>query len=100
MKKVKTEATPQTVGHQIPLSMGFPRQEYWSDLSFPPPGGLPDSGIEPAALMSPASAGGFFTTRATWEALLACGGASQGLPGRQTTQGSTEILSQQVWGET
>ena len=69
-------------------------------VATPPPGDLPDPGIEPAALMSPASAGGFFTTRATWEALLACGGASQGLPGRQTTQGSIEILSQQVWGET
>ena len=70
MKKVKTEATPQTVGHQIPLSIGFPRQEYWSDLSFPPPGGLPDSGIEPAALMSPALVGRFFTTSSTWEAQI------------------------------
>ena len=39
--------------------MGFPRQECWSGLSFPPPGDLPDPGIEP---MSPALAGGFFTT--------------------------------------
>ena len=41
------------------LSMGFSRQEYWSGLPFPPPGDLPDSGIEPA---SPASSGGFSTT--------------------------------------
>ena len=51
-------ATPWTVAHQAPLCMGFPRQEYWSGLPFPPPGHLPDPGIEP---MSPASAGGFFT---------------------------------------
>ena len=38
--------------------MGFSRQEYWSGLPFPPPGDLPDPGIEP---VSPASAGGFFT---------------------------------------
>ena len=42
---------PWTVAHQAPLSMGFPRQEYWSGLSFPSPGDLPDPGIEP---MSPA----------------------------------------------
>ena len=51
--------TPGTVAHQAPLSMGFSRQEYWSGLPFPPPGHLPDPGIEPA---SPALAGGFFTT--------------------------------------
>ena len=48
--------------------MGFPRQEYWSELPFPMMGDLPDPGIKPASLMSPALAGGFFTTRATWEA--------------------------------
>ena len=37
---------PQTTAHQIPLSMGFPRQEYWSGLPFPSPGDLPDPGIE------------------------------------------------------
>ena len=41
------------------LSMGFPRQEYWSGLSFPPPGELSDPETE---IMSPALAGGFFTT--------------------------------------
>ena len=45
--------------HQAPLSMGFPRQEYWSGLPFPSPGDLPDPGIEPLSL---ALAGGFFTT--------------------------------------
>ena len=42
--------------------MGFPRQEYWSGLPFPPPGDLPHPGIEPVSLMSPALAGRFFTT--------------------------------------
>ena len=42
-------ATPQTVAHQAPLSMGFSRQEYWSGLPFPSPGELPDPGIEPAS---------------------------------------------------
>ena len=51
--------TPLTVARQASVSMGFPRKEYWSGLPFPPPGDLPDSGIEP---VSPASAGGFFTT--------------------------------------
>ena len=61
-------AAPWTVAHQTPLSMGFSRQEYWCGLPFPPPGDLPDPGIEPASLVSPALVGGFFTTRATWEA--------------------------------
>ena len=46
-----------TVAHQAPLSMGFSRQEYWSGLPCSPPGDLPDPGIEPASLMSPALAG-------------------------------------------
>ena len=57
-----------TIAHQAPLSMGFSRQEYWSGLPCPPPGDLPNPGIEPASLLSPALAGGFFTTSATWEA--------------------------------
>ena len=39
--------TPQTAAHQAPLSMEFSRQEYWSEWPFPPPGDLPNSGIEP-----------------------------------------------------
>ena len=49
--------------------MGFSRQEYWSGLPCPPPGDLPDPGIEPASLMSPALAGRFFTTSVTGETL-------------------------------
>ena len=51
-----------------PLSMGFSRQEHWSGLPFPPPRDLPDPGINPTSLRSPAWAGGFFTTSTTWEA--------------------------------
>ena len=54
--------TPWIIAHQAPLSMGFSRQEYWSGLPFPPPGHLPDPGVEPTSHMSPALAGGFFTT--------------------------------------
>ena len=45
----------------------FSRQEYWSGLPFPSPGDFPNPGIEPSSLTSPALAGGFFTTSATWE---------------------------------
>ena len=58
---VQLFATPWTVAHQAPLSVGFPRQEYWSALPCPPPGDLPDPGMEPVSPASPALAGGFFT---------------------------------------
>ena len=48
--------------HQAPLSTEFSMQEYWSELSCPPSGHLPNPGIEPTSLMSPALAGWFFTT--------------------------------------
>ena len=51
--------TPRIAAQQAPLFMGFSRQEHWSGLSFPPPGDFLDPGIEP---ISPALAGGFFTT--------------------------------------
>ena len=46
LSRVRLFATPWTVAHQAPLSMGFPRQEYWSGFPFPSPGHLPDTGIE------------------------------------------------------
>ena len=46
---VRLFATPWTVALQAPLSMGFSRQEYWSELPFPPPGDLPDPRIEPVS---------------------------------------------------
>ena len=60
---VQLFVTPWTVACQAPLSVGFPRQEYWSGLPFPSPGDLPDPGIEPVSLTSPAWAlvGRFFT---------------------------------------
>ena len=51
-----------TVAHQAPLSVGFPRQEYWSGLPFPSPGDLPDPRIEPESPVLPALAGRIFTT--------------------------------------
>ena len=59
LSRVRIFATPWTVAHNAPLSMGFPRQEYWSGLPFPSLGNLPDPGMEP---VSPALADRFFTT--------------------------------------
>ena len=47
LSRVQLFATPWTVAHQAPPSMGFSRQEYWSGLPFPSPGDLPDPGIKP-----------------------------------------------------
>ena len=58
LSHVQLFETLWTVDHQSPLSMGFPRQEYWRGLPFPPLGDLPNQGIE---LTSPALAGKFFT---------------------------------------
>ena len=51
-----------TVAHQALLSVGFPRQEYWSGLPSPPPGDLPDPGIKPVSPATPALADRFFIT--------------------------------------
>ena len=59
LSRVQLFATPWTVAHEAPQFMGFSRQEYWSGLSFPPPGDLPNPGIE---LESSAVTGRFFTT--------------------------------------
>ena len=72
--RVRFFATLWTVTRQASLSMGFSRQEHRSGLPYPPPGDLPGPGIERASLMSPAVAGVFFTTRATWEAQRPCWG--------------------------
>ena len=63
--RVQLFVTLQTIVRQAPLSMGFSRQEYWSGLPCPPLGDLPYPGIKPASSVSPALAGGFFTTGAT-----------------------------------
>ena len=65
-----TLCDPMDSSCQAPLSQGFSRHEYWSGLPCPPPGDLPNPGIKPMSLMSPALADRFFTTTATWEALV------------------------------
>ena len=65
LSRVRLFATQWAAAHQTPLSMEFSRQESWSRLPFTTPRDLPDPGIEPT---SPALAGRFFTTGATWEA--------------------------------
>ena len=60
--------TPWTVAKQAPMSVGFSRQEYWSELPCPPQGDLPNPEIKPQCLMFPALAVGFLTTSAIWEA--------------------------------
>ena len=52
--RVQPFVIPLTVAHHAPLCMNFSRQEYWSGLPFPTPGDLPNPGIEPASLVSPA----------------------------------------------
>ena len=78
-------ATPWTVALQTPLSLGFSRQEYCSGLPFPPPGDLPDPGMEPMSLASPALSDGVFTTSTTWE-----------VPGSMLAECYTYILSSQA----
>ena len=55
-------ASPGTVAHQSPLSIEFSRQEYWSRSRFPTLGDLPNPGTRPMSFVSPALAGGYFTT--------------------------------------
>ena len=62
LSHVRLFATSWTVACQAPLSIGFSRQESWSRLPFPMPWDLPKPGIKPKSLVSPALAGGFFTT--------------------------------------
>ena len=54
LSRVQLFGTLGTVAHQAPLSMGFSRQEYWRGLPFPPSGDLPDPGLKPGSLSSPA----------------------------------------------
>ena len=67
---VQRFVTLWTMAHQAPLSMGFSRQKHWNRLPFPSPEDFPNPGIELVSLMSPALAGVFFTTSATWEAQM------------------------------
>ena len=61
-RPIRLLVTPWTVARQAPLSMGFSRQEYWSGLPCPPPGDLPEPGVEQEAPCTFCIAGGFFTS--------------------------------------
>ena len=65
---VSNSCDSMTVACQAPLSLGFSQKESWGELPYPPSGDLPDPGVKPAILTSPAMAGAFFTTTITWEA--------------------------------
>ena len=62
LSHVRLFASPWPIAYQAPLTMGFSRQKYYSGLPCPPPGNLPDPEIEHPSHMSPALAGGFFTS--------------------------------------
>ena len=81
-----------TVPRQAPLSKGFSRQEYWSGWLCPPPGDLPDPGIKPTSLKSPALADVFFTTSTTLGSpcLVVEIGNSHKMPGTQNNS-QTEL---------
>ena len=67
LSPVRLIVTLWVIAHQVPLSIGFFRQEYWSGLLFPSPGDLHNPGIEPASFVCLTLAGKLFTTRTTWE---------------------------------
>ena len=54
LSRIQLFVAPWTVANQVPLSMGFSRQEYWSGLPYPTPANLPNPGNEPTSLVSPA----------------------------------------------
>ena len=89
---IRLFVTPRTVAHQAPLSMGFSRREYWSGLPFPPPGDLPNPGIEPVSLVSPALAGRFLTTAPPGKPLLGEGSNYHALGWKQSN--SKGLISQ------
>ena len=71
LSHIQLFATPQTVARQASLSVEFSQQEYWSGLPIPPPGKLPNPGIEPTSPETPASADGLFTTEPPGNPVLA-----------------------------
>ena len=86
-----TICNPMDCSPPAPLSMGFSRQEYWNGLLCLPPEDLPDPGIEPTCLTSPALAGRLITTSATWEA--------HGCPQACRKQGLGVGDPQKDWGQ-
>ena len=67
--RVQLFVTPMDCNPLDPSVHGILQARYWNGFLCPHPGDLPDPGMEPTLLMSPAQAGGFFTTSATWEVL-------------------------------
>ena len=90
--------TPWTVAHQVPLSMGFSMLEYWSGWPCPPPGDLPDPGIEPTSLISHTLAGEFFITCTTWEDWVRCylGANEDWSPGHSISDSREKLLQRCV----
>ena len=86
LSRVRLFATPWSIACQAPLSMGCSRLEYWSGLPCPPPGDLPNPGIEFTCLTSPASAGRFCPTSSTREA------PKWNSPGKNTGMGCHFLL--------
>ena len=74
-----TLSDPWTIACQAPLPMGFSRPEYWSRLSFPTPGHLPNPGIKPTSLASPALADGLFTTEPPGKPMWISGALIKGI---------------------
>ena len=89
LSHVRLFVIPWTVAPQAPLSMGFPRQEYWSELPVPSPGDLPNPGIKTASPVSPALEGKFFTTVPPEMILMPC----LIPPNQQINDASTKLLS-------
>ena len=70
LSSVQFFTTPRTIACQVPLSMGFSKQEYWRGLPQTSPGDLPEPGLEPVPLTSSALAGRFFTISAALSLIL------------------------------
>ena len=92
LSRVWLPVTPWAVAHQAPLSMGFSRQEYWSGLTFPSPGDLPNPGIAPVSLVSPALVGRFFTTGATDNKTVSCAHSETKLVGKWIEKQEQNLL--------
>ena len=96
--RLRLFATLWIIAHQAPLSMWFSRQEYWSGLPCPPPGDLPNPGIEPTPLRSPALAGRFIATE---DAMVGCYHQLNGHEFEQTlgdTEGQGSLPCCRPWG--
>ena len=97
--------TPQTIDRQSPLSTGFSRKEYWGGFPCPPPGYLPNPGIKPTFLMSPALAGEFFSTSTTREARAGYAGGQffkvnyVVLPGSPQFRPEEQRVDKQSWAK-